>query len=115
MAQLTPQKVTRDGVTVAFSAASAAGDIAVNGDRTVWLVSNTGAGAINVSVVAIRDTARIQGFGNTEISDIAVAVGAGALAAIFVPRIPFNAQGKATLVSDTPADTEVAVLEIERP
>jgi hypothetical protein len=109
MAALNPQAVDRDGVTIAFAAATAGGDTAAANDQNVLLVKNGGAGSITVTLATPRD---VQGLA---IESLNVAVAAGAEAAIRLgPRNVFgDVDGNASITyPGGVASVTVAVIQI---
>lgn len=79
MAALSVQTVVDSGLTPALSAVSSSDTFQDDGSgRTYVEVANGGGGSINVTVPAQVVNANVPGVGNLTISDIVVAVGAGA-------------------------------------
>lgn len=92
MAELAPQVVDHDGLSVAFSAAAAGGDSCkVTDEKNTLVVKNDSAGSVNVTLITPGD---VKGLA---IADRVVAVAAGAVA--LVP-LTLDYQDPATKLAD---------------
>ena len=78
MAALTLQTIALSGVEPSYSAANSQDTVVVNtAQRNFLHVKNGGGGSINVTINAVKTSARVQGVGTVTISDEVVAVPAG--------------------------------------
>ncbi|MCB1972155.1 MAG: hypothetical protein KDG54_17270 [Geminicoccaceae bacterium] len=79
MAALTLQTIALAGIVPAYSAVNSQDTVKVNtAQRNFLHVKNGGGGSINVTITAVKTSARVQGVGTVSISDEVVAVAAGA-------------------------------------
>lgn len=79
MAALTLQSVVAAGIIPAYAAVNSQDTVIVNtAQRNFLHVKNGSGGSINVTINAVKTSARVQGVGVVTITDEVVAVGAGA-------------------------------------
>lgn len=79
MALMTVQQITPAGVVPSYAAANLQDTINVAGSERVFLhVKNGGGVAVNVTIAAVKTTARVAGAGTLAVPDIEVAIAAGA-------------------------------------
>lgn len=79
MAAITIQNIVAAGVAPSFVAAAAADTVAVVGDERILVhVANGSGDSINVTIPAEDTPQTIAGFGSVAMSDLVVAVAAGA-------------------------------------
>lgn len=78
MAELTLQEIVAVGVEPSYAAVNSEDTVKVNSAQRNFLhVKNGSGGSINVTVTAVKTTARVQGVGVVDIDDLVVAVPAG--------------------------------------
>lgn len=78
MAALTLQSVVLGGLQPTYSAVNSEDTVVVNNAQRNFLhVKNGSGGSINVTITAVKTSARVQGVGVVTISDEVVAVPAG--------------------------------------
>lgn len=110
MATLTPQAISRSGLTPSYSAATSGGDkVQVTGGSVFLHVKNGGGASINVTVTAQNNTYR----GRT-LPDNIVAVPASGERMIgpFDPQIDTDLNGQASLVYSAVTTVTVAAIRI---
>lgn len=113
MANLTIQKVDRDGLVPTFDAADAAGDAFPNDDRTVLVVKNGDTVAHTVTLAAQKTVLYRDGFGEIPIADLAVTVAAGGEAYVQAPPASHNdPSGKVQVTYDAVTSVTVAAIRI---
>lgn len=79
MATLTRQKIVSSGLAASYGSAAAGGDVVDNSDgKTVLHVKNAGGGSINVTITAQDTSVDAAGYGTITVSNLVVAVPAGA-------------------------------------
>lgn len=111
MAILTVQKAS-GGISPTFTAAAAAGDKFTTGPRRALLVQNNDASGKTVTIPKSISSAEFSEYGELTISDISVAVAAGDLAVIPIPRVPYSTGGQVTVNYDAVTSVTVAVVEL---
>jgi len=90
MATLTRQQITSSGLAATYSSAAGGGDVVDNTDGKTWLhVKNASGSSINVTITAQVASAGFDGYGTLTVSNIVVAVAAGAEK--FIGPFPRNA------------------------
>lgn len=78
MAELTLQSIVAAGLEPAYAAVNASDTAILNqAQRNFLHVKNGGGGSINVTITAVKTSARVQGVGVVTIEDLVVAVPAG--------------------------------------
>lgn len=79
MATLTRQKLLTAGLLGTYSSAAAGGDVVTNSDGKTFLHVKNGSGAsINVTITAQQTSTEVNHYGTLTVSNVVVAVGAGA-------------------------------------
>lgn len=78
MAALTLQTIAPAGVSPAYAAVNSEDTVKVNtAQRNFLHVKNSSGGSINVTITAVKTSARVQGVGVVTVDDLVVAVPAG--------------------------------------
>jgi len=78
MAELTLQEVVASGVEPTYTAANSEDTVKVNtAQRNFLHVKNGGGSSINVTITAVKTSARVQGVGVVTVGDLVVSVPAG--------------------------------------
>lgn len=78
MAELTLQTIDADGVEPEYAAVNSEDTVKVNSAQRNFLhVKNGSGGSINVTITAVKTSARVQGVGVVTVDDLVVAVPAG--------------------------------------
>jgi hypothetical protein len=78
MAALTLQTIDINGIVPAYAAVNASDTVKVNtAQRNFLHVKNGGGGSINVTLVAVKTTAKVPGVGVVTIGDEVIAVTSG--------------------------------------
>lgn len=78
MAALTLQSIVAAGVEPAYAAVNSEDTVKVNSAQRNFLhVKNGSGGSINVTITAVKTSARVQGVGVVTVDDLVVAVPAG--------------------------------------
>ena len=78
MAALSVQNAALTGTAISFASASGGGDTIANDTGVVLIVKNGGGGSINATITRQVTSKPIQGEGNVTLSDVVIAVAAGA-------------------------------------
>lgn len=115
MALLAVQDIIENGLTAAYTAATAAGDTFKNDGRAFIHVKNGGPSAIDVTVTVRKQDTSLAGFGGVKKSPQALNIGAGAEG--FVGPFPEQAFNDGAQLAEVTysADTSVTVAALRLP
>lgn len=114
MAQLSRQKVTKDGLNPTLVAAAAGGDTFENSGRELLYVENGDASSHTVTVTAQKSSFEDEAHGDVDLSDAQVSVPAGEFRLIgpFAPAAFNNASGNAAVSYSSETGMQVAVVQV---
>jgi hypothetical protein len=118
MAALTVQTIAAAGVTPSYGSANGGGDtMADDGKENNFLhVKNGGGGSINVTIAAVNTSKEVPGYGDLTVSNMVVAVGAGAEAMIGpFPRAYINSSGNVAITYSGVTSVTIGAFKLARP